>query len=397
VIERDDLEGQIQVRHSSNELLEVSLFTTRQAFATLEQEWEELYQDSPLATPFQSWAWLYSWWTFYGEDYELRLMTVRNGALLVGLVPLMLERRGGMGRLLFVGTGLTDYQDMLARKGWETRVSEAARQTLGQMSGWHIVDLQQLRPQAAAWGVFEEWAGPKVSIWQDNYPTLRITSWEEMLMSLDRKHRSNVRRTLRRADEDRVHVELVEDDVEQAVHNMVILHREAWQGRSITQEHLSRRFKAHLQTAASWMTARGQGGISEFRRNGEVIASHFMVFAHDFVGEVLFGVRQAALQRYQMYSLHTKDMVDIALSRNISCVNWGRGAEPYKLRWSSKIVPNHRIILGRGLTLWSLYAGYYALRSKIRSHTHHENGSPWAKRIASVYRGLCRLYSPGCR
>ena len=25
------------------------------------KEWEDLYRNSPQATPFQSWAWLYSW------------------------------------------------------------------------------------------------------------------------------------------------------------------------------------------------------------------------------------------------------------------------------------------------------------------------------------------------
>jgi len=47
-----------------------------QGFAALKQEWEELYDNPPLVTLFQSWAWLYSWWEIYGERYELRLVTV---------------------------------------------------------------------------------------------------------------------------------------------------------------------------------------------------------------------------------------------------------------------------------------------------------------------------------
>jgi CelD/BcsL family acetyltransferase involved in cellulose biosynthesis len=90
--------------------IEVAIIQNEQQFAALEEQWEELYYDSPLATPFQSWAWLYSWWEFYGRDYELWLITVRNDrGLLVGVAPLMLERMVGCGRLLFVGTGLTDH------------------------------------------------------------------------------------------------------------------------------------------------------------------------------------------------------------------------------------------------------------------------------------------------
>src|SRR3712207_5773324 len=91
---------------SSNRLLVAEVVEDSRAFAALEREWEDLYQNSPLATPYQSWAWLYSWWEHYGDDYELRLVTVRDGDLLVGIVPLMLERRWGFGRLRFIGTGL---------------------------------------------------------------------------------------------------------------------------------------------------------------------------------------------------------------------------------------------------------------------------------------------------
>jgi CelD/BcsL family acetyltransferase involved in cellulose biosynthesis len=97
-------------------------------FAVLEEEWEDLYRSSTCATPFQSWEWLYSWWESYGADYELRLILVRDGHLLVGLIPLMLKRWwGSRGWLFFIGTGLTDYLDILVREGWEAQVAKAGR------------------------------------------------------------------------------------------------------------------------------------------------------------------------------------------------------------------------------------------------------------------------------
>ena len=115
-------------------------------FESLEDEWEDLYQNCLLATPFQSWAWLYSWWESYGEDHRLQLITLRDRrGLLVGLIPLMLVRRRGFGSLLFVGTGVSDYLDMLARRGWEEVVAEAAVQTLQDIGHWHVADLHQLQ------------------------------------------------------------------------------------------------------------------------------------------------------------------------------------------------------------------------------------------------------------
>src|SRR5829696_7354767 len=110
-------------------------------FASLQAEWDELYQSCPRATPFQSWAWLYSWWEVYSEgSYGLRLITLRDaGDLLVGLLPLMVRR----GRLLLlgdlVGGGLsTPYKDVLVREGWEGQVAQAAARALRELGGWWV-------------------------------------------------------------------------------------------------------------------------------------------------------------------------------------------------------------------------------------------------------------------
>ncbi len=96
--------------------LDITFVRDTQVFAALEKEWEDFYRDSPLSTPFQSWAWLFSWWESYGESYELRLVTVRNHeGLLVGIIPLMLERKLGFRRLLFIGKITHGHVDLLAR------------------------------------------------------------------------------------------------------------------------------------------------------------------------------------------------------------------------------------------------------------------------------------------
>src|SRR5829696_10388336 len=97
----------------------VEVVDDSRGFAELEEEWEDLHRQCPRATPFQSWAWLYSWWEYYGQDYELRLITLRNSrGLLVGILPFMIECRSTFAsRLLFVGTGLSDYLDIVVRAG----------------------------------------------------------------------------------------------------------------------------------------------------------------------------------------------------------------------------------------------------------------------------------------
>jgi CelD/BcsL family acetyltransferase involved in cellulose biosynthesis len=359
-------------------------------FASLEEEWDDLYDDSPLATPFQSWAWLYSWWESYGEGYELRLITVRSGeGLLVGILPLMLKHRWGFGKLLFVGSGQTDYLDVIAREGWEEEVSEAGVSALRQMGSWQVADLHQLQPASAAWSIFERWNRPKARVWQDNCPIIEVMPWEELLMSFKRKMRYDVRRALRRAEADGVRRRVAEpSDAERAARRLVALHREAWQGRDIGPEHLTQRFETHIVAAARRMTARGLGGISEFWRDGEAIISDFWVSGEDFIATHTVGASQEALQQYQWSSLYIWDAVLNALDRGCSTVDLLRGEEPYKLRWSSRVVSNHRLILGRNSIILATYARYQRLRSKVEAHAGSENAPRRIRKTVIRYRDL---------
>lgn len=367
------------------------ILTVEKEFALLREEWEDLYRNSPLATPFQSWDWLYSWWEFYGEDYKLRLITIRDGDLLVGLMPLMLERRWSLRRLLFIGTGITDYHDVLARERWEERVSEVGSKALREMDGWHVADLQQVRPEAVAWGLLKDWAGPRTYVWQDNCPVIDVRSWEDLLKSLSKNLRSTVRRTIRQAEADGARFKLADmEDAEQAAHRFLALHRESWQGRDIAPEHSTQRFEAHLKAAARRLTARKLGGISELWRDGEVIVSSFLVFGREFVGTYLQGASQEALRQYQVSSLWIWNGVNISHSRNISCLDLERGEEPHKLRWNPKIFSTHRVILSHTLVVWFPYAGYRALYSRARQYVQSKDAPQGLKSAVGKYRRALR-------
>jgi hypothetical protein len=187
------------------------------------------------------------------------------------------------GRLLLIGTGSTDYLDVLAREGWEQEVAEAGARALKGLGGWRVADLRDVRPTAAAWDIFHGWEGPRMYFRRFGSPVMDVRPWDELVTSLSKNHRSSVRRTLRRAENDRVRSKLAEPaDAKEAATRWMTLHQEAWKGRNIAPEHLDERFKAHLEAAARRMMAHGLGGISEFWRDGKVIASHFLVFGRDF-------------------------------------------------------------------------------------------------------------------
>src|SRR5215203_3690479 len=372
----------------------VSIVEDARTFAALEKEWDDLYNSSAQATPFQSWAWLYSWWESYGEDYELRLVTVRDGRdLLVGLAPLMLEYKRGFSKLLFVGTGLTDYLDVLIREQWEDQVSGVLARALRQIDSWQVADLHQLRPGAAVWSICRHWDGPQLRAWQDSFPVVDVRPWSELLQSLSSNLRSTVRRTLRKFEADGGRCELASvDDAEVAAKRLMSISREQWHERWLETgpEHWTSRFESLIVAAARRMTARELGGISEFWRDGEVIISNFWVSGRDFIGTYMLGASREALQRYQWSSLYIWDALNIARSKNRGYLDLLRGEEPYKLRWNSSISPSHRLILGRSLSFWTPSAGYHALRFKAKRYVRSESAPRWTSDAITEFRALRR-------
>jgi hypothetical protein len=368
-------------------------------FASLKEEWDELYESCPSATPFQSWAWLYSWWEVYGEGrYGLRLITLRDAnGLLVGLLPLMVRR----GLLLLLG-GLasapliTPYKDVLVREGWEGRVAEAATRALKGLGGWWVADLRELRPKAAAWELLGNWEGPKTSLPITHYALIHAKPWEELLASFSRKLRKSARNTLRRAEKDGLRCEPADlEDTEQAARRLVALHRELWQGRRIVPEHLTCRWGTFMEAAAQRMTAHGIGRISEFWRDDAVLISHFLLFDKDFVDIHAIGASQEASRRYQFETLSNWDAINLASGRGAAYVNLMDAASGDKLRWADEVVSSHRVILGRTLASWIPYAGYHTLRdgyyglsSKSQLYVHSEDAPRWVKKATHGYYAL---------
>jgi Acetyltransferase (GNAT) domain len=368
-------------------------------FASLKEEWNELYECCPSATPFQSWEWLYSWWEFYGEGtFGLRLVTVRSEeGLLVGLLPLMVRR----GQIFLMGDRgtfyhvITPYKDVLVREGWEEPVARAAARSLKEMGGWWVADLQELMPNAAAWEIFGHWDGPKSSAPITDYVLIRADSWEKLLASLSKNLRSTARRTLRRIEKDGVRREpAAPQDAGRAARTLVGLHRQLWAGRRIGPEHLSPRFEAFMEAAARRMTARGIGRISEFRCGATVLVSQFLVFDKDFVGVYLLGVSEEASRRYQFMALCNWDAMNVASPSN-AYVSWTLETTWEKLRWASEVVSSHRAILGRGRPFWIPYAGYfvmragyYSLRSDAQVYVHSDSAPQWIKGAMERYYAL---------
>lgn len=118
---------------------------TLDALTALRPQWLELCCRAPDSTPFQSPAWIIPWWKHFGSG-QLCALAVNDGRRLAGFVPFFIVHSEGRRNLVLIGTGNTDYLDVLfddeARRDAATLLSEHLCKNRG---SWDTCDLQNLR------------------------------------------------------------------------------------------------------------------------------------------------------------------------------------------------------------------------------------------------------------
>ena len=169
--------------------------------AALEAEWRALAAACPAATVFQTFEWNAAWWKHFGRvpGRMLRVVTFRDGAgTLVGLAPLMTSfwYATPLRRLSFLGTGTSDYLDILALPGREQEAAHALYKYLEASGGWQIADFQQLR-EGSLLRQYAPMQGSPLTVLDvpgEACPYLALPgSWEMLLQGLGKKNAGQYR------------------------------------------------------------------------------------------------------------------------------------------------------------------------------------------------------------
>ncbi len=224
----------------------------RRPLASIDRaSWDRLAGATPWATPFSSWAYHRAWWDAYGDSAheETTVLTLAGAgpdADPVAIVPLMhrheieatdLERHTtirhaddsrltpvpGSATAIFFGASYhTDYATILADPSRLPVVAEALVASLraraegtaragGPSPDWDVVDLRRLRcgdpatdALAAAFRRIERDAGWTLNLEREDVcPVVSLPtggSIDDLLATLDKKERHEIRRKARRAE-----------------------------------------------------------------------------------------------------------------------------------------------------------------------------------------------------
>lgn len=252
------------------------------------------------------------------------------------------------------------------------QAADALAAGLRRLARTALIDFREVRPGAAVESVVGRWRGPMRRRADSTCLELPARPMDELLRRLSGASARNARRKLRRVDALGVtHHGVPADQVPAAVTTMLDLHRQQWQGRGVTPEHLSPRFAAHLARATRQLVRTGDAVLSEYRIGDDVLVSEVTLLSRQFAGGYLYGAHPEARRKIDIATMLLRQDATRATATGRSVLSLLRGDEPYKRHWRPRQVVNRRFLLGRrhlAPALW-LRAGHLAVRAALAETT----------------------------
>jgi len=337
--------------------LHVEVHTHPLAFDALADEWTALLRRSATDVPFLTPSYQRAWWRHLAEVETRRsppslcLVTVRDGAELVGIIPLCQADRPEGPTLQWVGcVEVSDYLDAVVAAGQEAEVWAAVLDGLTGPAapGWERMDLcnvpaasptLQVLPALArdrGWAVETEV--------QEVCPVISLPStWEEYLASLDGKDRHELRRKLRRAealDGLRWYTVGPQHDLEAEMEDFLALMARSTRAKAAFLTPPMRAFFRELARAAF---AEGWLQLAFLEWDGRKLAAYLNFVYRNRVLVYNSGLDWRADPGIGAGIVLSAFLIRHAIAEGRKAYDFLRGSEDYKYRLGGKDVPVYRI------------------------------------------------------
>ncbi|MFJ4712654.1 GNAT family N-acetyltransferase [Streptomyces sp. NPDC088785] len=330
----------------------VSVCADAAGFGALREEWNRLHRACATATPFQSHAWLHSWWLSYGSRGRLRVVLVHQDGRLVAAAPLM-RRLRPFPTLTPLGTDISDFSDVLVDAdppGTADAVLDALGAGLWRLARGAVIDFREVRPGSTVEALHERWPGPRRRLDDSACLELPALPMDDLVQRLPRPRAQRARAKMRKLDATGIERRVVPPaEVGDSVRRLLALHQLQWQERKVTTEHVKPRFAEHLSRSATLMAQTGDAVVTEFSLDGAVVAADLTFVSPRLAGGYLYG----AHPRLREQKIDVATMLLRSCAQHLQDGSPGgvlsllRGTEPYKLHWRPERLVNQRLLLAR--------------------------------------------------
>lgn len=325
-------------------------------FSALKPEWLDLLHRSRCDTIFLTWEWQSTWWKHLG-DGQLLLLGFRadDDGRLVGIAPLFqTHSETGQSIIYLLGCrDVSDYLDVIVELGQEEAVYQALLDYLDREApAWDLIDFCNLPEDSLTFVRLRQMAEAHgyqtlVEV-EDVCPIIQLPpTWDEYLMTLDKKQRHEVRRKLRRAEEEvdtRFIVVGPDQDLDAAMQTFIRLHQQSTPDKD---KFMDPRMQGFFFDVARVFQARGWLQLTFVEMDGQQAAS-LLNFDYDNTISVYNSGYDPALYGHLSPGwVVTARCIEHAISLGRRKFDFLRGDEEYKYRFGGLDTEVRRLLIAK--------------------------------------------------
>ena len=311
------------------------------------KDWDTLLQKSGVNVPFLKYGYLKRWWEHKGggewPDAKLHLISMWENGILTGIAPLFMAEHEGRQKAMLLGSiEISDYLDFIyepqnAREFFSqlfTFLSNNASEAFENILLYNIpesspsIPLLEEESGEQRWQIQSEHAyhTPAITLTQD---------WEYYLAGLDKKQRHEIRRKLRRTEENEASIQWYivkdKDSLEEEMDDffsLMILDK-------AKQEFLSEDMRAQMRSIIDWAFDEGILQLSFFTVDGKKAAAYLCFDYMDRIWVYNSGY-DPQFREFSPGWVLLSYLIQHAIETGKQTFDFMRGDEDYKYRFGAE-------------------------------------------------------------
>ena len=356
--------------------MKLEWYADAQGFDALRPHWNAVLQSSATNTLFLTWEWQRAWWDNLGTGRDLWLAAARDeGGQVLAILPLFSQEtcldpdsplpginienplavsNGSWQRTVHLGGGseVSDYLDVIAPASWNHQAWAALLDSIAEREGWRFLDLRNLPSASPSLGAVTELAQARGwSVQQakeDVCPVLELpNTWDEYLATrLDKKQRHELRRKMRRAEQE-TRVDWYwagKENLEEALDVFMQLHKAS---ASAKEAFMDQRMERFFRAAARAAAEQGWLRLSVLRFDGRPVASYL---CFDYGRDRLVynsGFEISAYRELSPGIVLVAYMIEDAIKQGCGRFDFLQGNERYKYEFGAVDTQVMRLFISR--------------------------------------------------
>jgi CelD/BcsL family acetyltransferase involved in cellulose biosynthesis len=354
----------------------------------LEPAWRALAESLSEPSLFAAPEWHRVWWSHFGQGRIPHVVGARRDGELVALAPLCTETaRGGVRIRQWLGSEEADRCGFLLAPGAEPLACDLLRLAL-QDPGWDLVDLWCVPVPSATGSAWRAVVGQdgvrhhETQLCQNPILDLRTDDW---VQGVRREQLGRKRRALERQGALRLVFPKEAEAVAAALTDLQQLHAERWRQAGEISRLTLPDYWAWVRGIAAEGHRQGWLYVPRLELDGRLVAAGFFVLYRRVLFQWING-HALDFQRHSPFLLLQQAVIEHFRAQGLADVlDFGRGDEWYKSRWTQQAVPLERVMAWRRLR----GHGAYVWHGRVRPWAWAHQG--WSRPFRRLKRSLRRL------